>query len=44
MNWEKLDKLDPKLLLHDEFKPEDLIEENEDEDDVYYLKSYDLSR
>ncbi|CAD8165405.1 unnamed protein product [Paramecium octaurelia] len=44
VNWEKLDKLDPKLLLHEEFKPEDLIEEDEDEDDKYYLKSYDLSR
>ncbi|CAD8059211.1 unnamed protein product [Paramecium primaurelia] len=44
VNWEKLDKLDPKLLLHEEFKPEDLIEEDEDEDDKYYLRSYDLSR
>ncbi|CAK93059.1 unnamed protein product (macronuclear) [Paramecium tetraurelia] len=44
VNWEKLDKLDPKLLLHEEFKPEDLIEEDEDEDDKYYLRSYGLSR
>ncbi|CAD8068751.1 unnamed protein product [Paramecium sonneborni] len=44
VNWEKLDKLDPKLLLHEEFKPEDLIEENDDDDDKYYLRSYDLSR
>ncbi|CAD8148394.1 unnamed protein product [Paramecium octaurelia] len=44
VNWEKLDKLDPKLLLQEEFKPEDLIEEDEDEDDKYYQRSYDLSR
>ncbi|CAD8164198.1 unnamed protein product [Paramecium pentaurelia] len=44
VNWEKLDKLDPRLLLHEEFKPEDLIEEDEDDEDKYYLKSYDLSR
>ncbi|CAD8089646.1 unnamed protein product [Paramecium sonneborni] len=44
VNWEKLDKLDPQLLLHEEFRPEDLIEENDDEDDNYYLKSYDLSK
>ncbi|CAK86806.1 unnamed protein product (macronuclear) [Paramecium tetraurelia] len=44
VNWEKLDSLDPKLILLDEFKPADLIQEDEDNEDKYYLKSYDLSR
>ncbi|CAD8081918.1 unnamed protein product [Paramecium primaurelia] len=44
VNWEKLDSLDPKQILLNEFKPADLIQEDEDIEDKYYLKSYDLSR
>ncbi|CAD8089945.1 unnamed protein product [Paramecium sonneborni] len=44
LNLEKLDQLDPKLFLLENFKPFDLIQEDEDSEDKYYLKSYDLSR
>ena len=44
--WEKLENIsysDLKALNDDNFKPTDLFDDNEDDEDKYYLAEYNLS-